>query len=484
MLEFGQPLHAYDLGALPSGPHGGAPRARGEQLEALDGGHLALDRRALVITAKDEAVGVAGVIGGPATRITDATTDILLESAAFDPRAVRRTRRSLNVSTDASYRFERGSDRDVCRRGIGPRVRADQAVAGGHRRQVRRRVSGAAPPRTVIGPPRDRAAPARRSALDRGHRGAARSRWSSRRMSERARRRHRVDSVVSLGHRRRDRPRGGSRARLRLREHRQGVALPRPRCRRSPTRSTGSSTASAGPPGRARSDRGSDSSFTDGREQAWFGWADADPRSQPIAVAIRCREPRPLRTHLLPAVLDVVAHNLAHGRRELHVFTVGRVFLRAAGTKGLPDEPTAPRHRAHAAGRGAFWRASPAPVDLFEIKSEVEMLLATHRPLALAEPGLRLRAHQRHLSLLGPPARRRRRRHRPGAGGSRPRPRTTALVRKRRSDRPLRAAIRPARFPSLLGVSRVAARPFAGRTRRVSAGDRSKNMWQRSEDGC
>ena len=115
MMEVGQPLHGYDLGALPSA-HMGVRRARrGERLEALDGVTYALDDTHLIITAEDEAVGVAGVIGGAGARIAESTTDVLLESAAFDPRTVRRTRRALNISTDASYRFERGSDRDVCR---------------------------------------------------------------------------------------------------------------------------------------------------------------------------------------------------------------------------------------------------------------------------------------------------------------------------------------------------------------------------------
>jgi phenylalanyl-tRNA synthetase beta chain len=131
MLETGQPMHAYDLGLLSS-PAMGVRRARaGEQLETLDGVKRELGPDHLVITSGDEPVGIAGVIGGMPTRVTEATTDILLECAAFDPREVRRTRRSLNVSTDASYRFERGSDRDICR------VASDRAtelivqVAGG-----------------------------------------------------------------------------------------------------------------------------------------------------------------------------------------------------------------------------------------------------------------------------------------------------------------------------------------------------------------
>ena len=115
MMELGQPLHAYDLARLP-GRRMGVRRGRdGETLEALDGRRYTVTPDNLVVTADDVPVGFAGVIGGMATRVTDETTDLLIESAAFCPRIVRASRKRLNLSTDASYRFERGSDREACR---------------------------------------------------------------------------------------------------------------------------------------------------------------------------------------------------------------------------------------------------------------------------------------------------------------------------------------------------------------------------------
>ena len=131
------------LELLPSARMGVRRARRGERIDALDGASPTSSTPHLVITAGDEAVGVAGVIGGMATRITDATTDVLLESAAFDPKTVRRTRRALNISTDASYRFERGSDRDVCQTAaIARRHSSSKSRAG--RGRVRRCVPGAA----------------------------------------------------------------------------------------------------------------------------------------------------------------------------------------------------------------------------------------------------------------------------------------------------------------------------------------------------
>jgi phenylalanyl-tRNA synthetase beta chain len=131
MLELNQPMHAYDAATL----HGPAIIVRasraGERLVTLDGVDRAIPLDSLVIADADRAIGIAGVMGGRATEVTDATTDILLECASFDPVRVRRSRRALDLATDASHRFERGTDRwgavDAFRRCI----RVIVTVAGG-----------------------------------------------------------------------------------------------------------------------------------------------------------------------------------------------------------------------------------------------------------------------------------------------------------------------------------------------------------------
>ena len=111
MLELNQPMHAYDLARL-RGPAVTARRARpGERLVTLDGAERALDPDMTVIADADGAIGVAGVMGGAGSEVSDETRDLFLECAYFDPSRIRRARRSLNLSTDASYRFERGVDR-------------------------------------------------------------------------------------------------------------------------------------------------------------------------------------------------------------------------------------------------------------------------------------------------------------------------------------------------------------------------------------
>jgi phenylalanyl-tRNA synthetase beta chain len=107
---FGQPMHAFDLGRL-DGPAIVVRRANaGEKLTTLDGVARTLTSDMLVIADSSKAAAVAGVIGGADTQVTDGTTDVLLEVACFDARSVRQTRRALGVNTDASHRFERGTD--------------------------------------------------------------------------------------------------------------------------------------------------------------------------------------------------------------------------------------------------------------------------------------------------------------------------------------------------------------------------------------
>ncbi|HUG39065.1 MAG TPA: phenylalanine--tRNA ligase subunit beta [Longimicrobiales bacterium] len=110
--ELGQPLHAFDAGRI-AGPEIVVRRAAlGERMVTLDGTERKLDESMLVIADAGAPVAVAGVMGGSATEVTTDTTRILLECAWFDPKSVRSTARALGLSTDASYRFERGVDRD------------------------------------------------------------------------------------------------------------------------------------------------------------------------------------------------------------------------------------------------------------------------------------------------------------------------------------------------------------------------------------
>ncbi len=110
MLEWGQALHAFDLGFLHEGRIIVRRARPGEQIETLDHVKRDLDTDTLVIADDDRAVGLAGVMGGVNSEIREDTTAVLLEAANFEMSNVRRTARNQKLRTEASARFERGID--------------------------------------------------------------------------------------------------------------------------------------------------------------------------------------------------------------------------------------------------------------------------------------------------------------------------------------------------------------------------------------
>jgi phenylalanyl-tRNA synthetase beta chain len=107
MLEFNQPLHAFDFDKVKNEQIVVRQAHHSENLETLDGVKRKLSAPMLVIADSTEAIGLAGVMGGTSTEVSDSTTTIFLESANFDPVNTRRTATALKLSTGASYRFER-----------------------------------------------------------------------------------------------------------------------------------------------------------------------------------------------------------------------------------------------------------------------------------------------------------------------------------------------------------------------------------------
>ena len=110
MLEYGQPLHAYDFDKIKDGKIIVRNAKNGEKVKLLDGREVELTDEVLVIADSEKPVGVAGVMGGDSTKIEPETKNILIESAYFDHIAVKKSTIAINTKTDASYRFEREID--------------------------------------------------------------------------------------------------------------------------------------------------------------------------------------------------------------------------------------------------------------------------------------------------------------------------------------------------------------------------------------
>jgi phenylalanyl-tRNA synthetase beta chain len=140
-LEYGQPLHVFDLARVPVASRNGGGEARreihvrrardGEQLRCLDGETRRLTSEMLVIADAQRPVAIAGVMGGEETGVGESTTDLLLEAANFDGPSIRATSRALRLRTEASARYEKGLSPELALAGARRAATLLAEVAGG-----------------------------------------------------------------------------------------------------------------------------------------------------------------------------------------------------------------------------------------------------------------------------------------------------------------------------------------------------------------
>jgi phenylalanyl-tRNA synthetase beta chain len=373
MLEFGQPLHAFDAATLRGGAiHVRSARAD-EKIATLDGATRALAAEDLVIADAERAIAIAGVMGGAETEVGARTTDVLLESAHFDPIRVRRTARRLGLHSEASYRFEREIDRDGLRRAIDRAARLLAELAGGSVAPGVVEAVGRAPEAVVeivlapervnrlLGTDFDRATIAALLArvdvtsADSGS-GALRCRVPTHRndlrrdvdLVEEVARIHGYDQIPTTMPVQRLLPVAVSRGRAVADGARDALcAAGFLECMTLP--------------------------FASAADLDRIGLAEDDARRSAVRVSNPLTdEESQLRTTLVPSLLGVARVN--RSRQALHVraFEVGRVFAPRAGDE-LPQETL------HVAaivtrGEGGLWSQGAAPL-FFEAKGAVESLL-------------------------------------------------------------------------------------------------------------
>ncbi len=139
MLEVGQPLHAFDLDKISELQTGKKSKKkiiirrakRGEKIKTLDDKEYILDENILVIADQEKPLAIAGIKGGKIAEITSKTKNIFIESANFAPTLIRRASRSLNLRTDASFRFEHGLDPNLTEEALKKAVFLVREIAGG-----------------------------------------------------------------------------------------------------------------------------------------------------------------------------------------------------------------------------------------------------------------------------------------------------------------------------------------------------------------
>ena len=129
-IDLGRPLHAFDDAKL-NGEIGARMAKDGEAVEALNAKTYTLDASMVVIADQTAALGIAGIMGGLPSSVTEATTTVYLESALFDPINIASTGRKLEINSDARYRFERGVDPDSCVSGAEIATRMILQLCGG-----------------------------------------------------------------------------------------------------------------------------------------------------------------------------------------------------------------------------------------------------------------------------------------------------------------------------------------------------------------
>jgi phenylalanyl-tRNA synthetase beta chain len=370
MLESGQPMHAFDDAKLEGGIVVRRARA-GETLKLLDGSDATLEPGFLVIADEHKPLAVAGVMGGFDSRVTESTRDVFFEAAHFAPPAIMGRARKLGLTTDAAHRFERGVDPEL------PRVAIERAtallieIAGGKPGEVIETVSPEHLPKLapvllrreriarVLGITVDDAAVAQIfTAL--GMRvepqaGGWRITPPSRRFDI-AREEDLIEEVARIhGY-------GTIPARL------PAGAPPAPRDDES---SLPISALRAGLT--ARDYREAICyAFVDQRLlQTWQLDTDAVPLANPLSAELAL-----MRTSLLPGLVDALRRNRNRQQTRVRLFESGVVFRQAAGQGEAPIETAMLAAVASGSAAAEQWGEPRRAVDFFDMKGDLETLLA------------------------------------------------------------------------------------------------------------
>jgi phenylalanyl-tRNA synthetase beta chain len=131
LMEYGHPLHAFDFDLIAGGAIVVKRAGEGERFTTLDGQERLLNPSDLTICDTGKTVALAGIMGGENSEITPGTTNILLESAYFNPSAIRLTGKRLGLHTESSHRFERGADIDILPKALDRAAALIAELAGG-----------------------------------------------------------------------------------------------------------------------------------------------------------------------------------------------------------------------------------------------------------------------------------------------------------------------------------------------------------------
>jgi len=373
LMELGHPLHAFDYDKLGENRIVVRCARAGESITTLDGVERELSERMLVIADALNPVAIAGVMGGTDSEVTEQTETVLIESAYFDPVSIRRTSKALGLSTEASYRFERGADPEMAIIALDRAAALMAELAGG--KIARERIDEY--PRKIVSPevglryerigrilgieaPEEEVASILSSLgfeILSEHADALEVRVPTYRPDVTAE----IDLIEEIA-----RIHGYDKIKV---TYPQDSAImtrglqPVPfeeKCRGA-LRASGFSeviTLSFGAPAGM-------ADFCDGDDGADARMVKMkNPLTEDASV---------LRTSLIPGVLLSIRTNVNAGNKDLKIFEVGKAFWPVGG-QALPEEHTLICAAATGLSSPTNWREQPVDVDFFDLKGSVEAL--------------------------------------------------------------------------------------------------------------
>jgi len=382
-LEIGQPMHAFDHRTLAGAEIRARRATHGETITTLDGVARTLDPDMLVIADRDRPQAIAGVMGGAASEVSATTTTVVFESAYFKPASVRRTSKRLGLKTEASTRFERGADISAQALAIQRAVALMERIGAG--RPVGAIVDCYPRPRgpmrihlrrdrltLVLGvpvPDGDVARILRRLGLDVI---SAADGWDAMAPTFRVDLLREADLIEEVG-----RHYGFDKLEATFPVVTQPAPPPDPRVPRdrlvrrvltaagcSEAVTFGFIEAKAAEPFASGHEQG-----TQGAQRHVSSASSAGSLFNRLVTIVNPLSAKfdTLRPSLLPGLVDVVAHNRRHGRRDVRVFEIGTRFSPEGETRGAAVAWTG-------AGAGEHWSGGARDVDFFDVKGIVDLL--------------------------------------------------------------------------------------------------------------
>ena len=384
LMERGQPLHAFDYRHLAKGRIHVRQAEEGEHFTTLDEQERILKKEMLLICDGERPVAIAGIMGGLNSEIEDDTENVLIESAFFDPISIRRTSKTLGLSTEASYRFERAIDMAGCAAAADRAAQLMVDLAGG---KVAAGVIDAYP--TPYTPLKVKFSVKRTAAFLGLPLGKNEVVEPLERLGIEVKAGQDEDTFIAEPPAHRpdlERPEDLAEEVARLvgfnhipEKTPKGDISARPRAWNQQVREKARDLMAA-----QGFDEAISYSFAHPKAVDQMGFAPDDSRRRVVKLLNPLSEDQSvLRTSLLAGLLAALGRNLAHRQNEVALFEVGKVFLAKEGEK-LPEEPTRLAGVLCGLAEPASWWAGEKPAALAHAKGAVEYLADG---LNLGQPG-------------------------------------------------------------------------------------------------